>query len=92
VVIVLWGYNRDAPLATVVALSCLPVVLAAGLGWRAAGTGKGLPASLLLAGAMIPYAVWLVLTLDHLVFGFPALLGLCDLCLLPILKKRGKAG
>ena len=86
--IVLWGYNRDIPLATTVALVCLPVVLAAGLGWRAALTGRWLPVVLFLAGAMIPYGIWLQMTLEHIFFCFPAMLGLIDLCLLPVLKKR----
>ena len=86
--IMFWGYNRDIPLATAVALACMPVVPAAGFCWRAASTGRGLPAALLLAGAMIPYAAWLVQTLDAMFFVFPVFLGLSDLCLLPILKKR----
>jgi hypothetical protein len=90
-VLILLGYNVATPVANTVALISLPVALVAGLGWRTACTGRGLPLVLFLAGVMIPYAVWLYLKLGHVFCGLPGLLGLSDLCLLPILKKRTAA-
>lgn len=85
---ILWGYNQPTALTTAVALICLLMTPAAGLGWRTARTGRGLPLALFCSGAMIPYAVWLCSALEHVGFGFPGLLGLSNLCLLPILKKH----
>ena len=90
--IAFWAYNRDAPWATVLGLICLPVIVPAGLGWRTAKKGRGLPVTLFLSGAMILYGIWLYFIMGHAAYCFPGLLGLSNLCLLPLLKKRTDSG
>jgi hypothetical protein len=85
--VILWGFNVPAPMNTIAALVCLPVCPAAGLGWRAALTGRWMRTALALAGMMLPYAVWLWFKEGRLGFCFPALLGVSNLCMLPMLKK-----
>jgi hypothetical protein len=89
--VILWGFNAPSTTNTIAALICLPVCPAAGLGWRAAGTGRGMRAALVLAGMMLPYAAWIWFKERNAGLCFPALLGVLNLCLLPGLKKLGEA-
>ena len=90
--LIFWGYNMAYPSATNLALICLPVCLASAFGWHCAKTGRLLLLAMILAGAMILLTVWIYLRTEQIFLCFPGLLGLGNLCMLPLLKKRPQEG
>ena len=87
-VVLFWSYNTHTILSTTLGLTCMPVCLAASFGWHCASTGRFLRMALFLALALIPFAIWIYISLDLVFLCYPAILGIGNTCLLPFLKKN----